>query len=385
MPFDASSTGHPVGPLEAQCTTAAWSPDGRWMYFSSNAGGGFHIWRQRYPNGVPEQITSGPAEQEGTTLTPDGRYLITSIGFQEGSVWLHDNAGDRQITSEGFALLPTMAPSGDRVFYLVRSSAARAYASGELWSMNLATGQREPQLPGYVMANYSISLDAKKVLFTSIGNHEGDGIWIANLDRRTPPRQLTRSGEFRAFFGGARNIVYMSQEPVRHLYQMQEDGSGKEMIVPDPVSNLISVSPDGRWVFALLPRSEAEGGGTYMQLVSTRGEDRVPVCNDLCALGFGPNRIQAPALSWSMNDKFLFVGLQYFGFRTARTVVLPYRSDVAVKQLWPKGLENETEVAATPGAKVINERDAFPASASPSYLFWRRSTRSNLYRMPITN
>ncbi len=92
------------------------------MYFSSNAGGGFHVWRQRYPDGVPEQITSGPAEQEGTAVTPDGRHLITSIGFGQGTIWLHDTAGDRQITSEGFTLLPTIMPSGDRVAYLVRDS-----------------------------------------------------------------------------------------------------------------------------------------------------------------------------------------------------------------------------------------------------------------------
>ena len=30
MPFDASTTGRPVGPPNAQCTTAAWSPDGAW-------------------------------------------------------------------------------------------------------------------------------------------------------------------------------------------------------------------------------------------------------------------------------------------------------------------------------------------------------------------
>src|SRR6185295_19611150 len=88
MPFDGSSTGRPVGPLEAQCTTAAWSPDGRWMYFSSNAVDGFHIWRQRYPDGVPEQITFGPTEQEGTAITSDGKYLITSMGLQQADIWL---------------------------------------------------------------------------------------------------------------------------------------------------------------------------------------------------------------------------------------------------------------------------------------------------------
>ena len=383
MPFDASSTGRPVGPPDAQCTSAAWSPDGRWMYFSSNAGGGFHIWRQRYPDGIPEQISSGPAEQEGTAITPDGRHLITSIGFQEGSVWLRGTTGDRQVTSEGFTMLPTIGPAGDRVFYLVRNTGARAYVSGELWSTSLATGEREQVLPTRVMATYSISHDGKKVVFTSVGNPGGDGIWIADLDRRTPPRQLTRGGEFRAFYGAPGEIIYSDQEVVRHLYRMKEDGSGSERIVPDAVNMLISTSPDGRWAFVLMPRSAAEGGGTNMQLISTRGEASVPVCSDACSLGFGPVRMQAPALSWSMDGTSLFVGLQYFGLRTARTVVLPYRSDLPAGRLWPKGLKTEADVAANPGAMVLNERDVFPVSASSQYLFWRRTTHSNLYRLPI--
>jgi len=51
VPHDASSAGRPVGPAPAQCTDAAWSPDGRWMYFSTNTGNGTHIWRQRFPDG----------------------------------------------------------------------------------------------------------------------------------------------------------------------------------------------------------------------------------------------------------------------------------------------------------------------------------------------
>ncbi|MBV8910397.1 MAG: protein kinase, partial [Gammaproteobacteria bacterium] len=45
VPFDGGSRGREVGPEHAACTAAAWSPDGRWMYFSANAGQGFHIWR----------------------------------------------------------------------------------------------------------------------------------------------------------------------------------------------------------------------------------------------------------------------------------------------------------------------------------------------------
>jgi len=56
-PFDGSSPGKPVGPAPAQCTDGAWSPDGKWMYFSTNTGSGVHTWRQRFPDGTPEQVT----------------------------------------------------------------------------------------------------------------------------------------------------------------------------------------------------------------------------------------------------------------------------------------------------------------------------------------
>jgi serine/threonine protein kinase len=383
MPFDGSSTGRPVGPQEGQCTSASWSPNGRWMYFSSNAVGGFHIWRQQYPDGVPEQITSGPTEQEGTAITSDGKYLITSMGLQQAAIWLHDSSGDRQLTSEGFAMLPTMAPSGDRVFYLMRNDSVRAYAAGELWSVNLSTGEKVPLLPGHIMTCYSISHDATKVVFTSTGNQGGDGVWIADLDRRTPPRQLTRGGEFRAFFGSPGEIIYISQEQVRHLFRMKEDGSGNEMIWPDPVTNLITVSPDGRWAVALLPQA-SNGGGTSVEFVSLRGEKPFLACTEGCTLGFGPNRVQSQLFNWSVDGKYLYVALQYFGLRTKRTVVLPYRSDVPLEKLYPKGLTWENDVPANPRAKVINESDAFPASGS-SYLIWKRATQSNLYRIPLPN
>src|SRR4029077_4669045 len=58
-PFDGSSKGKKIGPQPSQCTGAAWSPDGRWMYFSADTGAGSHIWRQRFPDGALEQVTSG--------------------------------------------------------------------------------------------------------------------------------------------------------------------------------------------------------------------------------------------------------------------------------------------------------------------------------------
>ena len=72
VPFDDKSLGQPVGP-GAPCTSAAWSPDEKWMYFTVDIGTGYHIWRQRFPDGRREQLTFGPTEEEGIAVAPDGR------------------------------------------------------------------------------------------------------------------------------------------------------------------------------------------------------------------------------------------------------------------------------------------------------------------------
>ena len=109
VPFDGSSPGRRVGPAPAQCTFAGWTPDGKWMYFSANTGNGFHIWRQRFPDGTPEQVTSGATEEHGISFAPDGKSFVTSVGESQSALWIHDSKGERQITFEGYAYLPSFS------------------------------------------------------------------------------------------------------------------------------------------------------------------------------------------------------------------------------------------------------------------------------------
>jgi hypothetical protein len=66
------------------------------------------------------------------------------------------------------------------------------------------------------------------------------------------------------------------------------------------------------------------------------------------------------------------VSLQYFGLRT------PARFSCRIgRTLSPggtRGLNNEVDVIGNTGAKVINEPNVFPATAS--YLVWRLATQS---------
>jgi Tol biopolymer transport system component len=138
-----AEAGALIGPPHGQCSGAAWSTDGQWMYLSVDTGDGYHIWRQRFPDGTPVQITQGATEEEGLAIAPDGQSFFTSIGIRQSTLWIHDARGERQITSEGYASLPRFSPDGRKIYFLMRSRASRRYVSGELWSVNIETGQRE--------------------------------------------------------------------------------------------------------------------------------------------------------------------------------------------------------------------------------------------------
>ena len=93
VPFDGNGKEQLVGPAGATCTTGAWSPDGKWVYLSAEKDGEFHIWRQRFPSGDLEQVTSGPTEEEGIAMAADGKSFITSVGTTDSSIWIHDKKG----------------------------------------------------------------------------------------------------------------------------------------------------------------------------------------------------------------------------------------------------------------------------------------------------
>ena len=135
------------------------------MYFSVNTGNGYHIWRQRFPDGEPQQVTFGATEEQEVAFDPDGRSFVTSVGMRQSTLWINDARGSRQITYEGYASSPRFSPDGSRLYYLLRSQANRRYVSGELWSANLERGTRERVLPDFLLADYSVSPDGNRLLF----------------------------------------------------------------------------------------------------------------------------------------------------------------------------------------------------------------------------
>ena len=256
-PLDGSSAGQQVGPPGGQCRFAAWSPDGEWMYFSSDFGGAFHTWRQRFPDGQPEQITSGPTEEEGIAMAPDGRSFITAVGLTQSSIWLHDGGGDRQISLEGYAFGPKFTPDGKRLLYQVRKG-----ASSELWVAERDSGRSEPLLPGFAVAvkglgsigGYDISPDGRQLVVTSADTGGKLRLWLAPLDRSSPPRQIADIEGEMPFFGATGEVFFRRVEGTSaFLYRVQQDGSGLRKASDVPIVGITGASPDHNWLSLRLP------------------------------------------------------------------------------------------------------------------------------------
>lgn len=373
VPFDGSSLGFRVGPQPAQCTDAAWSPDGNWIYVSANTGNGFHIWRQRFPDGTPEQLTSGATEEQGLSFAADGRSFVTSVGTSESTLWVHDSHGNHQITSEGFAFLPSFSADGKTLYYLVRSHASRRFVSGELWAANLDTGRASRLLPDFVMESYNVSRDGKNLVFLGIDETGRSVVWLAPLDGSAPPRRLA-SQEYaaRAMFDPAGGVLFVGgQEGVTFLYHVNEDGSGLQKLIPAQVSYLYAISPQGHAIAAWV--------GQDVYVYSQDGKSQTLICR-YCATAGEENRgITPPLLAWSPDERFLYV----HSTRTQETYVVPLPPGRLLPSLPPDGLSRLSDVAKLPGASVLPEHRSFGGADPSVYAYPIVTTHRNIYRIPV--
>jgi serine/threonine protein kinase/Tol biopolymer transport system component len=364
VPIDGTSPGRLVGPPAAGCTFGAWSPDGRWIYLTSNAGGANHIWRQRFPDGEPEQVTSGPTEEEGLGMAADGRSFVTAVALRSSSLWLHTSAGERQVSIEGNAVDAKFAPDGTKLFYRTVSHLGAYPLPGEIRVADVESRRVDALLPGLSTLDYDVSPDGKRIVVESPDSGGVSRLWIAAVDRQSPPRQLPNIEGRQPRFGRRGEIYFRRQDgAAAFLYAVGEDGTGVRRVVEHPVMITGNVSPDGRWI-------------TGWSGVDAAGWQAFPLDGGAPRL-LGSTR-NAAAWQWSAGGDWIVFHSELEG----STYLVPLAAGEMFPAFPREGVHTVRDVAALPGARKI-EGDAVPGPSADVYAILRQTIQRNLHRIPI--
>jgi serine/threonine protein kinase len=368
VPFQGG-TGKSIGTQNGACTEAVWSPDGKWMYFSSNAGGhNYHIWRQPFPEGTPVQITSGPSEEDGIAMAPDGRSFITSVGNEERTVWLHDPQGDHQLSSEGYAHTPELSYDGGKLFYMAARSASESDWGNALWISDLQSGQATQALPGIAIVSYSPSHDGKRVAY-EVRNEDGSRhLWLASLDHRFAPKELV-TGENPYYTASGKIYFLRAEGDLNYLYRINDDGGQQEKVLPGSIIAFWGISPDER--VAIVRRAvKGEGSPTEIDALPLAGGSEVRVCSEFCSV------------DWSFDGKTFYLGLPAMksSSGSTRTYIFPIPKGSDLPKLPANGIQSDKDLPGN--LQTVNESILAGPDAA-HYSFSRRNAHYNLYLIPV--
>jgi eukaryotic-like serine/threonine-protein kinase len=379
-PMDGSSPGRKVGPAKGGCTFADWSPDGKWMFFTSNAVGENHIWRQRFPDGKPEMITSGPTAEEGIAVAPDGRSLITAVALKSTSLRIHDSTGEREVAVEGNAADPKFTADGRTLYYRIvkESPSERLFYrdAGEVRAVDLRSGRSEPLVRGLEALDYDLSPDGRQVVLEVPDEQGKSRIWLAQADRSAAPRPIPNLEGTAPRFGREGEILFRRTEGSRlertvgSIYRVRLDGSGVEKASEQPVLLSSFPSSDHRWLEVWAPQA-GDGPPTFELLPLDGGQPVV--------LG------AAVAFQWSPDGETLAVASPFGAIMPPeRAYFIPLRKGQALPPIPAGGFHTEKEIADLPGARKIDDvGQVWLGPGNDVYAFYRGAVQRNLYRIPL--
>jgi Tol biopolymer transport system component/DNA-binding winged helix-turn-helix (wHTH) protein len=98
---------------------ATWSPDGRYVAYSSDRGGKFDVWVQQVSGGDPVQVTKGPGHNWQPDWSPDGKYIAYRSEEGYGGLYIVPALGgaglERKIASFGFH--PRWSPDSSQILF----------------------------------------------------------------------------------------------------------------------------------------------------------------------------------------------------------------------------------------------------------------------------
>jgi len=98
-------------------TDPSWSPDGRFVAYSSDQSGNFDIWVRSVGEGNSVQVTSSPAHDWQPNWSPDGLSLVYRSEREGGGLFVVPALGGSEHKLCSFGYRPRWSPDGSQVLF----------------------------------------------------------------------------------------------------------------------------------------------------------------------------------------------------------------------------------------------------------------------------
>lgn len=297
-----------------------WSPDGRWVVFSSDSEGSWDIWKQPAGGGEAIRLTGPPQNERAPAWSPDGRTIAFSSDAGDGGILLIPESGGSSTRLTSFGAGPAFSPDGRLVafhqngdIYVIPANGGepRAVVTGTsgaphvVWSPDsrrilywdrtqtdlfvALVENPEPErlhlVPlGDEVGGLSWSADGRWLVYARGPFGGNKDLWRVRLDPETgrpreTPRRLTLSAADAgdcAFSPDGAQVAYAVRRVERHLWRLDRDpatglttGLGSRLTREGQLNYYPAVSPDGE---LLVWTSHASGRGQlyYRRLAEGR-------------------------------------------------------------------------------------------------------------------
>jgi len=233
-----------------------WSPDGRWIAFTSNRGGKYQIYVMDADGGNIRRVTSGPDDAIEEGWSADGKSIAYTIQRKRGlgrsyRLWTVDLA-----TGAVTALLPdfngsTALPDFSQTAPLLAFTGKRTMG-WDAFVADLRTGEIRPLTEGGKSCRPRFAPDGTRIAYVSSAADGKGDVWIMNPDGGGKARLTDRPEAYDyypAWSPDGKWIVFASgtkHYPTEGVWELALVDPGTKRVVPLFKSGGRDVYPDWR-------------------------------------------------------------------------------------------------------------------------------------------